>query len=187
MDIMNALVDMQKAVMKYQDTCNQCATAYAKEFKEEYEMKASDIVTTWYDDYDPHLYDRYGDLYNIYKVEANEKSIIVYIGPDTMEFNHHQSNDLVYEVTAEKGYHGGSWSKKRSSIKYREPPGIYSRWKKRVAVKGFSLEEDLVEAVQEIGNRICKKYQQIIDEALVELRNRINTRCADIMKEVNNK
>lgn len=70
----------------------------------------TEAVNAFYEDFTPNKYHRKEDLKNAFDFGISDGWNFKFaLGSDFMKYKHHQSNDLVYDIAFEHGYHGGSW------------------------------------------------------------------------------
>lgn len=69
-------------------------------------------IDSFYSDYNPHLYNRTGSLYDIFDIQVSGDDFIFAIDDDLMGW--HRSNEAVMQLDIMQGFHGGK--------KWRTPP-----------------------------------------------------------------
>ena len=162
--VINAYSEMYKIA-------NMIIEKYTKETKEYFEYIAETAVDDFYAGYSPNLYERQGDLKNAYKVVVNKNEWAIYFGPEFMKNQHHQSNEIVYNVAFEYGYHGGSGITV-NDVKapwWRTPHPWYPEWLGPAQGEGISPKEAILELYNTYMDNIEKKMQAELDTALEQL------------------
>lgn len=162
---------------------------YKKKTEEYFEYIAESAVDDFYGGYNPgssyvkkvkmgknkkgikrqkHAYDRTGDLYNAYKVVVNDDEWAIYFGPEFMQHNHHQSNEIIYNVAFEYGYHGGSGQTVSDSKApwWRTPYPFYPNWLAPAVGEGISPKEAIEELYNTYMDNIEKIMQDEFDSAM---------------------
>lgn len=143
---------------------------YNKIVERDLKYMARSAVDIFYEKY-PTEYDRYGDLYNAFKVTATDTEWSIEFSPEFMKHEHHQSNEIIYNNAFVLGYHGGSWGKSDyfgfrppSGVPYYRGPGGESGWVywTRPAVRTTSPLE-MIRSMDPQGY-INKKAQNMIIE-----------------------
>lgn len=81
---------------------------YKKKAKQDMESIARRTIDLFYGDYDPHKYDRWGDLYNAFKVTVNDKVWKIEYKSSFMKYPHRASNEYIFMLSFVSGYHGGA-------------------------------------------------------------------------------
>ena len=110
----NSLNKLIRDLEKIENTANSAVEKiekkYQKEVKNELEYIAVSAVEDFYDSYDPDFYDRWGDLYNAFKVVVNDKTWEIQFGSKFMQYKHRATNEYIYNLAFQMGYHGGAWN-----------------------------------------------------------------------------
>lgn len=72
------------------------------------------------------------DLFNAYHINADDEDWSIELGPEFMQYKHHQSNEFIYENSFVQGYHGGSIGEDDYGEVfvpfYRGPYGKWTYW-----------------------------------------------------------
>lgn len=140
------------------------------------------VVDMFYEDYTPHIYKRKEDLYNAYRVYIENGNWGYDFGSDLMLYQHHQSNEYIYENSFVGGYHGGDdngkdhpepgvpWWKAPPSLKYWYKPA--SRWSSSPYFMAKREIEKLIDDMshekyqdghEKIVNAYNKWYKSLLD------------------------
>lgn len=154
---------------------------------------AEDAVDKFYS-YHSNTYDfnRMGDLYNAYKVVVNDDIWAMYLGDEYMKYDHHQSNEIIYNNAFVEGYHGGSWGKSdyfgftppSGEPYYRGPGGeggfvfwTYKAAQEKKSPRDMIIEQDpkgyidlqsqlAIEEYEDVVNKYIDKVYECIDSIL---------------------
>lgn len=145
---------------------------------------AEDAVDEFYK-HDVKYKNRRYDLYNAYKINATDDNWSIDLGPEFMQYEHHQSNEFIYENSFVQGYHGGSFGEDDYSEVdipfYRGPYGKWTYWtypaaQDEVSPEEYILKQDidgLLDAQRKLaGNEFMDKfgkYMNAINEIVIKL------------------
>ncbi len=162
---------------------NKIRPKYNKKAKFALELLGDHAVTQFYDSYGPHVYNRKEDLFNAYKVTANNQEWYIETGQEFMHGGHRASNETIYKNSFELGWHGGAFDSKKGDHPspgtpyWRAPVGQYTYWLSP-AIQGPSpkeiisseLNEYLEPIEQQYGDEACdflekyiKKFESVLD------------------------
>ena len=127
-----------KLIKKKLDEIEKINDKYYKIGKSDLEYIARKTVDEFYDDYEPLMYERYGDLYNAYKLTASKQpngmfSFEILYDWSFMHYTHRVSNEYIYENSFIYGWHGGARTgpnhPNSGEAWWREPSPYYTNWK----------------------------------------------------------
>lgn len=144
---------------------------YDKRIKFNLELIADNAVDDYYQDYNPHVYDRLEDLYHTYKVIITDDERKIDLSPSYMHGGHRVSNDYIFYTMFVKGYHGGaSVVNKYDGYDYywRTPVGIYSDWYSTPAPKSKSVYDKIKRETDKYIEEAEAQEQQEIDKKGLE-------------------
>ena len=65
-------------------------------------------IDSYYDSYEPHIYQRQESLYSAFQVELTHAGFDLVFDEGNMRGGHRISNEYIYDVMFKKGYHGGA-------------------------------------------------------------------------------
>ena len=144
---------------------------YPKKYEEAANYVCDNVITQWYDTYDPIVYDRRGSLYKMYEIKIRNNKLIVDI--DGEKFS--GLSRYLYELTFVEGYHGGAKKGKTGIDGYMEDhpsPGI-PYWKTpipqfyfwgRPALRSFSPYYRIMSQLKKEMSEIDKERQVEYDK-----------------------
>lgn len=92
-------------------TMEKISDKYEKLLRDELNYIAESTVDRFYEDYDPSSYQRYGDIYNTYKITVtrDEYEVNCEIDYGYQYMKHHGDlNSYLFDIVFEKGWHGGA-------------------------------------------------------------------------------
>lgn len=165
-DILSAIKAIDKAINKV----NIMNKKYPTMYKEELERIGEHIITEWYSDYDPILYDRYGGLYKAFVVRLQGTKYSVHFGASLMNDVYHQSTNWIFKNSFIEGWHGGS---RHNGIPYwRTPHPEYTDWG-RPAIRSFSPYYKMVNEMNKKIREIDKIKQDEFDEVIKKVKKSI--------------
>lgn len=81
-------------------------------------------IDKFYEDYEPHFYERTWELYNAYKVTVTEDSWSVDFNPEWIGDTHRVDPEFIFENSFIQGWHGGG----TDGDDHPEPGVPYWRW-----------------------------------------------------------
>ena len=105
--LVRSLTDIVNAVPS---DISKMATKYEEKLYEELNEIAESAVEDFYNDYDPSSYERFGDIYNMYKitVKANGYGLDIEVDFDPKYMKYHKGKkEYIYETVFKEGWHGG--------------------------------------------------------------------------------
>lgn len=170
--LLNGIRDIKKVE-------TQINTKYRNNAKRDLDQIARLAIDKFYESYSPYIYDRYGDLYNTYKVNVNDKTWEILTDSSYMQSSHHQSNDIIYHNVFELGYHGGSLGEGlNSSIPHwRTPHPWYTEWHTPATHSIppiLKIEEGYNKYMDRIPIELQKEFDKKAEEVIAPIRNQIN-------------
>lgn len=160
--LLNLILSTKKAIKDLEKYTN-------KKYKEKAEGDLAVIAGKAIDEFyrpEPKIYDRMGDLYNTYKVIVNDKKWVIDLDPSYMEHQHHQSNEIVFNNTIIRGFHGGSEGEGKVDDGlpwYRTPHPFYSEWA-RPAEQTTPPVEIITKEYEKYMDNISSIMQKDFDE-----------------------
>ena len=92
-----------------QDIAEKNDYKYQKRAKRDMAGIARTVIDKFYEGYTPYIYDRWGDLYNTYKIIVNNKIWKIDYSYKYMKYEHRVSNKYIYQWSFIFGYHGGAF------------------------------------------------------------------------------
>ena len=160
-DIIAAINAIKKAKTKLE----KMNEVYPKRYAEELYLIGDDVITRWYSQYDPILYDRSGSLYNAFKVNLNGTDYSVDFDASFL------GNEIIFENSFMQGYHGGAYKGKyhpHPGIPYwRTPIPQFTEWG-RPAKRSFSPYTKMVlemnKKIKEIDNEKQKEFDSVMSK-----------------------
>lgn len=161
---------------KIDEQTNKIEYKYRKEGNKTINYIARSVIDEFYGKYDPYYYDRWGDLYNVFKVTVNSKVWKIDYSPSFMKYKHDVSNEYIYMLSFEYGYHGGAWKGKdhpEPGVPYYRTFPTYKTWSRPAKFASFS-------PYTEIENRV-NKY---LDEVNIDMNNEFRESIFPYMKEI---
>lgn len=181
------LNDFPKTV---QDIAEKNDFKYQKKARKEMTQIARMAIDDFYDSYDPHVYDRWGDLHNAYKVIVNDKVWKIDYNSKYMKHTHRASNEYIFLLSFMSGYHGGAINGPdhpapgtlygpnllNQGIPYYRNYPYYDGWL-RPAVKSESpfqkIEEGIGEYFNTVNDNMNNDFRQQVYPYMEEIRNQI--------------
>ena len=165
--LLNAIEDVSKVEV-------QINTKYRNNAKKDLNQIARIAIDEFYESYDPLIYDRYGSLYDAYKVNVNKDVWEIITDSSFITSSHHQSNSIIYNNVFELGYHGGSTGEGLNSgiPHWRKPFPFFSEWGEQ-AVNSIPPKE----VIQE-------KYNQYMDKIPIKLQDEFDKKTEAIIKPI---
>ena len=157
------------------DACKEEAKKIEKKYQsiieKELNYRATNIIDRFYADYpDPHVYDRWGDLYNVFKVTVNDKVWEIKMSPNYMKYDHGVPNEYIYTLAFQYGYHGGAIDGEdhpAPGVPYYRTFPNYKTWSRPAEFADFSPFREMQE--------MCEKYiDEIVDEMQAEYEKNMN-------------
>lgn len=152
---------------------------YQKKARKEMTQIARMAVDSFYDSYKPFIYDRWGDLYNAYKVVVNNNVWKIDYNPKYMKYKHRVSNDYIFNNSFVLGYHGGAiGGPEHPDIGvpyYREFP-YYQAWTRPAEVSPsplLKIEEDIKEYFSDVNENMNKDFKQQVYPYMEEIKKQI--------------
>lgn len=148
---------------------------YYKMGKSDLEYIARKTVDEFYEDYEPLLYDRYGDLYNAYAIIPNKLPngmfrFDVLYDWKLMQAEHRVSNEYIYTNSFIYGWHGGARSGKNhpdpGQAWWREPVPYFTQWKSPSA-RSDSIKDKIVSRLERHVVLLQKEMQKEYEEKIV--------------------
>lgn len=98
-----------------------------EQFYEDAKRAYTQIINNWYDSYSPNIYDRHETLKKAAKFTLTSDYVDVTLYSDPLS-GHRLENDMLYQLTMRRGYHGGAMDSNSGVYRYRTPHPIYTKW-----------------------------------------------------------
>lgn len=167
---------------------NKLAEKYSEDLNDELRMIAIRAIDGFYADYKPRMYERYGDLYNTYKIDVNvENYSVVYdvdFSPEYMKY-HAENRDYIYEICFMEGWHGGAvsgeghpdpgvpwWRLTFEQDKYSD--GWYQEAKRYKKKPHDVIEKNMKKYIKKWDRLYGREIKNVCDDSLDKIRNIID-------------
>ena len=142
---------------------------YNKLVYSELRSMARSAIDTFYNDkhFQPGRYRRKHDLYNAFKIIAEDDMWDILLGSEFMKKNHHQSNEIIYQNSLVVGVHGGSLRDDDDADGYywRTPHPHYTEWYPDPAPYGPPhIEQDILDRATGIISHFKDERQKEFNE-----------------------
>ncbi len=155
---------------------NEIMFHYMKKGKGDIEYIARSVIDRFYEDYDPHKYNRWGDLYNVFKVTINQKVWKIDYSPKYMQYPHNVSNEYIYTWSFIMGYHGGAFDGPNhpqfGTPYYRTFPS-YRDWSYPAERASFSpyaeIEERVKSYLVNVDDELNNDFRKMIEPYMLEI------------------
>lgn len=162
---------------------------YTQKIKDEFDLICQKEIDKFYLSYPNPRYDRYGDLYNTYKIIINKYSgeFSVRFSSAYMKYQHRADNETIYVNSFIEGYHGGAYCARNFKGKphpdgktpyWKNPLTNYYTWlspaKKtespyKEIIKQFSIKEE------EIQSDLENDFENTMMNIITPINNEINS------------
>lgn len=170
MDVVNAVNDAKDAFPIIEKKTIQ---KYNIKVKRELGHICRNAVDLFYSK-DDFSYDRFGDLYNAFKVVVNNNEWSVYYGPEFMKHKHHQKNEIIYNNSFVNGYHGGSWGKEDING-FQPPEGIpYYRGPGKGSFKYWTYPAEETKDQEGPYKIMDPQVNEYLDQAIIDRQEEAN-------------
>lgn len=135
---------------------------YAKEFYKDASKACAEIIDQWYASYSPKFYDRLYSLKNSVEVELNDTTVDIFGNIDALS-GHHLNNEGIYELTMERGLHGGSiyrgpldyWTHPtRPAVETFSPVSAINKW-----MDNYEFDSNVTKKIMSIIRKHYSKYE----------------------------
>ena len=151
--------------------------------KNDFESMIDNYITIFYDSYNPRFYNRYGDLYNVYKITINKNNYSIDFDSSYMMYDHRVSNEYIYQNSFINGYHGGAISgighPDVGTPYYRKPFPNFTEWG-REAVKSNSIFDQIKNEAGFIIKKTEENVQNDFDKMFVDFKNQIKDSISEL-------
>ena len=97
---------------------------FIRKAKENLKYIATTAIDKFYEDYEPHFYERTWELYNTYKITVTEDDWSIDFDSSWMGDTHRAEPEFIFENSFIRGWHGGG----TSGDDHPEPGVPYWRW-----------------------------------------------------------
>ena len=175
---------------KVQELAEKNDYIYQKKAKREMTQIARMAVDNFYDSYAPHVYDRWGDLYNAFKVTVNNSIWKIDYKSNYMRYRHRVSNDYIFELSFIGGYHGGAVNGPNhpapgslygpnligSGIPYYREFPYYKTWTipaKKSESPYLIIEDKIGNYFDEVNTEMNKTFQNVVAPYMKEIKEQI--------------
>lgn len=165
-----------------EDKAQKIEYSYIQKGKKDINQIARNVIDEFYESYDPIYYadDRWGDLYNAYKVTVNNKVWKIEYGAQFMKYRHRASNEYIFELAFEWGYHGGAWNgpnHPEPGVPYYRKYPFYKQWSRPATFASFSpyrsIEEKVEKYFDNVDVSMNEEFKQSVLPYLEEIANQI--------------
>lgn len=150
---------------------------YPEKYKIELDEIRKDVVSKWYNTYEPYIYNRHMDLKNAAKVSLEGINYRVQFGSEFMEYEHRADNEYIYQNSFIDGYHGGASDgieHPNPGIPYwRRPVPQFSQWG-RPAKRSFSPYYEMRRQMKNKIKELDKQKQDEFDKILERVMRSVN-------------
>jgi hypothetical protein len=148
---------------------------YSSRVKSDISYIARSCIDRFYEDYEPLIYDRHGDLYNAFEVTFSNNKIKIRYSDDLMIAEHRADNSYIFENSFIYGWHGGARSGPNhpnpGEAWWREPAPYYSNWRSPAARSDSPFEiidKNISIYALSIRIEMMKEYKQKVEAPIIE-------------------
>ena len=163
-------------------------TKYMKKLEEEFDLICQSEIDKFYSSYPNPRYNRYGDLFNTYKILVNKYSgeYIIKFNSAYMKYPHRADSETIFVNSFIEGYHGGAFRAKNfigqphpdnHTPYWKNPRTDYLTWL-RPAKKSNSPYKEIIK-------RLKEKEEELDQELTNDVEESINKLITPIEKEIN--
>lgn len=162
---------------------------YTQKVKDEFDLICKSEIDKFYSSYPNPRYNRYGDLFNTYKIIINKHTgeFVVRFSSAYMKYPHRADSETIYVNSFIEGYHGGAYCANNfkgephpdgSTPYWKNPFTNYFTWlspaKKskspyKEIKKSFSIKEE------EIQSELEKDFEDTMMNIITPINNEINS------------
>ena len=180
---MISVSNIEQFARSVQNAYNMLSRATAqKPAKLEYDLneEALSAIAEWYGKYDPHKYRRKGSLKQAFKIVRDGVDVeITYDAEFMNDYQHHQSNEIIFNNAFIEGYHGGSMGTDKygdiaTTPSWRKPFLKYTHWGDE-AVRSPSPQKKIEKKAEKLIKQYEEEWRSVLyDQILTPIQKSFN-------------